>query len=609
MEKIHEEVFNHLRTNYPDLCFTLRKIDKGGRLRKGYWFTGNDNYLAISFWKGHDWRNKTSNIIFVIRSNHSTLFEFIDREDTKKRDLFAKIEKPLKMKPLKNKNGEINKWERGYSSIDSDYIMALDDFLNKEKIRIDDFIFTSDCAEMLGPIDPIEFKRDLDRIEAYRELKGQQIIHVKKEKELPLSIQYLRLKNISRFSEIELDLSEKVICLVGENGSGKTTILRAIVLALVGFSNPNFVKEDVSKLEYELKNFLKIRKAKGTKIEYEDYGRIELGYNKDQKNIIEFRPLPIGLNDEGKLLINEVDIDDSQSDFEVLDENGNFKNLVISFAQTKGVEMPSTIEENPTGTLLDVYSLLYNFADTSFTSVKDWIMQAYHPSADFAQSQKMINIIRKAFEVMSKITDNEISLGEIDVNQNAIPLVKTPDSPEGIPMDLVSQGYENLIGWVGYFIKRLAEVTPEGQSIEETPAICFIDEIDTYLHPKWQRNILKTLVESFKNVQFIVTTHSPHVVANLNKKSVIRIEKGKSSNGFYVEGRDSNSVLADVFGIHERPNEYAQQLNEFYAFLEAENLVKAQELFNQLREKWGNMDTEIVRANIFLEDLKSEMAV
>jgi hypothetical protein len=43
MKEIHEKTYNHLREKYPELRFTLRKIDKGGRLRKGYWFIGNDD--------------------------------------------------------------------------------------------------------------------------------------------------------------------------------------------------------------------------------------------------------------------------------------------------------------------------------------------------------------------------------------------------------------------------------------------------------------------------------------------------------------------------------------------------------------------------------------
>jgi predicted ATP-binding protein involved in virulence len=47
------------------------------------------------------------------------------------------------------------------------------------------------------------------------------------------------------------------------------------------------------------------------------------------------------------------------------------------------------------------------------------------------------------------------------------------------------------------------------------PAVCLIDEIDTYLHPKWQYSILDALVKAFPNVQFIVTTHSPYVVGSI----------------------------------------------------------------------------------------------
>ena len=46
--------------------------------------------------------------------------------------------------------------------------------------------------------------------------------------------------------------------------------------------------------------------------------------------------------------------------------------------------------------------------------------------------------------------------------------------------------------------------------------VVLIDEIELHMHPSWQRNVLKQLRETFPNIQFIITTHSPIVLSEVN---------------------------------------------------------------------------------------------
>ena len=72
-------------------------------------------------------------------------------------------------------------------------------------------------------IDKDDFENKRARV---LELQGKRI----KAKITPLSMRRLQLKNIGHFENLELDVSNRVICLIGENGTGKSTILRAILL-------------------------------------------------------------------------------------------------------------------------------------------------------------------------------------------------------------------------------------------------------------------------------------------------------------------------------------------------------------------------------------------
>lgn len=46
--------------------------------------------------------------------------------------------------------------------------------------------------------------------------------------------------------------------------------------------------------------------------------------------------------------------------------------------------------------------------------------------------------------------------------------------------------------------------------------VVLIDEIELHMHPSWQRIILPTLCKIFSNVQFIVTTHSPQILGEVD---------------------------------------------------------------------------------------------
>ena len=88
--EIHERVYAHLIMD-ETLRFTLRQKNREGRINQGFWFSGNDNYLAFSFWKGVDWRNKTPNIYFQINLNGTCSLDFVSYDDDKKVTFFNNL--------------------------------------------------------------------------------------------------------------------------------------------------------------------------------------------------------------------------------------------------------------------------------------------------------------------------------------------------------------------------------------------------------------------------------------------------------------------------------------------------------------------------------------
>ena len=78
-------------------------------------------------------------------------------------------------------------------------------------------------------------------------------------------------------------------------------------------------------------------------------------------------------------------------------------------------------------------------------------------------------------------------------------------------IDQLSDGFRITLAMVADIAGRLAEANPNMTEPLEAPGIVLIDEVDLHLHPKWQRRIVSDLRNTFPNVQFIITTHSPVV--------------------------------------------------------------------------------------------------
>ena len=134
----HEKIFDlllKLQKNDNDLFFVPRKINNKNRLRDGYWFIGNENYLQVSFWDGMDWKEKVHNIAFVVRDDGSAYLEFSAQDSNNKAVFLEMLTAKLRgFTKIKNKN----KWYREYSGIN--YTSNLKDFIKNEKPIIDDMI-------------------------------------------------------------------------------------------------------------------------------------------------------------------------------------------------------------------------------------------------------------------------------------------------------------------------------------------------------------------------------------------------------------------------------------------------------------------------------------
>jgi predicted ATPase len=91
------------------------------------------------------------------------------------------------------------------------------------------------------------------------------------------------------------------------------------------------------------------------------------------------------------------------------------------------------------------------------------------------------------------------------------------------PFHALGDGYRSTAGWVLDFLGRtFASGAAHGA---EPTGLVLVDEVDEHLHPSWAREILGLLSKTFPEVQFIATTHSPVTIVDTRPDEVVLVRQ------------------------------------------------------------------------------------
>lgn len=139
-----------------------------------------------------------------------------------------------------------------------------------------------------------------------------------------------------------------------------------------------------------------------------------------------------------------------------------------------------------------------------------------------------------------------------------------------LPFRALSDGYRAYIGWIGDMLFHLCMGAPTGGKLRDTRGIVLLDEVDLHLHPEWQRVVVPTLANALPHVQFLITTHSPLVVGSLEAGNLFVLgDRGDGTTEVKrlpekVHGRSAEQILlSPYFGLAStRAPEVSDQLGK-----------------------------------------------
>jgi predicted ATP-binding protein involved in virulence len=168
----------------------------------------------------------------------------------------------------------------------------------------------------------------------------------------------------------------------------------------------------------------------------------------------------------------------------------------------------------------------------------------------------------------------------------------------------LSDGEKCLMAMVGDLARRLAIANPTRSNPLEGDGVILIDEIDLHLHPRWQRRIIPKLLEVFPGCQFLVSTHSPHVITHVQPENLFLLSQDE--NGIHAEhptesyGKNVTRVLEDLMGLETtRPDVVDQELGLIFEQIEQGELEAARQGIDKLRKEIGE-DPDLIKASVLI---------
>jgi hypothetical protein len=215
-----------------------------------------------------------------------------------------------------------------------------------------------------------------------------------------------------------------------------------------------------------------------------------------------------------------------------------------------------------------------------------------------------------------------VSLLRIDRKRREL-LFRTRDGE--LPLDQLSEGYQNMAAWCGDLLYRITEVYQDYKSPLSARGVLLIDEIDLHLHPVWQR-VLKDFLESkLRNFQIIATTHSPLTAHQAGEGELFFLRRDDRRGGAaelepYPGAPNTlllhQLILSPAFGLSTMDSKKVEDMKDEYRSLKAKrselsagekrNLRKLRDELSDLPE-WARPTEEDKKQVELLEEIRQAL--
>ena len=312
--------------------------------------------------------------------------------------------------------------------------------------------------------------------------------------------------------------------LVGVNGSGKTTILRSIALALLGRRETDALAEDWRRwLPSDAPS-----------------GQIEVSLSEDKLS----EGKEVTLHNFELLKIDPTP-EEPEGVVEVVGEGRDKAANIFCigygpFRRFSGgdKDLRDRLGAFPRG--LRFITLFREDADLA--NSLDWLRDVHFEELETGTKGVLLDVIK--FVNQSELLPQGTTL--TGVTRNGVSF--RDGNGYQVPIGDLSDGFRSVLSLVLDVIRHLAQVcgprhifSPEEPGIVDASGIMLVDEIDVHLHPSWQQRIGGWFKKHFPNFQFLVATHSLLVCQSADSVFMLP-EPGAGDPGIQLDAEALNQI-------------------------------------------------------------------
>lgn len=363
-----------------------------------------------------------------------------------------------------------------------------------------------------------------------------------------MKIKEINIINFKGFQQETVRFNSNPTVVIGNNTAGKTTLLKALQVGLGAYL------QSLSQLpggQMYRRNFSKLDKFMAFDSRQRDYvpnpekPRITISADfpltktvEGDDSVIEFRSVVWYREFAGNYTTHTKEGVGDLMDLVGAMENRRNKEklcsvypLVLSFGakRTSDAQVRTTVKKKERASRIEK---AYKFAlhdKVDFEGAMDWLK---HYEKNIKDKKEFEGTREAFFAALQKAIP---ALSEIDFDNGEIEAVVsvTGHKPERHHFSYMSDGLQSMINIVSEIAHRCIELNGclGKDAIRKTPGVILIDEVDVFLHPRWQKHVLRDLMNAFPMIQFIVTTHSPFIVQSLKDGQLISFDKDVRTEG------------------------------------------------------------------------------
>jgi predicted ATP-binding protein involved in virulence len=352
----------------------------------------------------------------------------------------------------------------------------------------------------------------------------------------PMYFTSLQIENVKCFGKQQtLNLCDESgavsrwVLILGNNGTGKTTLLKSLCWMQTVEESDEKRKEEAKITKTAIKPYM------------DDFER-----DSDYEELVKVGAKDIsriGVTLSHGALLKSVPKKNQLVSYaiNIKTEDGKLQEIKCEFGELEKFNAPNLFAYNASRHMTN--------KDSENEELKSPMYNIFSEGGDLYDAEQLLNMLDnaslrqnrkgKASDLLEKVKEIVADLLP-DIKKPEDIIINSPINEDGsinkvlvefqtpngrIGLSDLSLGYKTMLAWTVDLAVHMLWHNKESSKPLEEPSVVIIDEIDLHLHPQWQRIVRDTLTNHFPNTQFICTAHSPIMAQSSENENLAVVKR------------------------------------------------------------------------------------